>query len=31
VITLYQALGGGWNAEPSSRATAMISPSDAKR
>ena len=31
VIALYQALGGGWNAEPSSSATAMISLSDAKR
>lgn len=31
VITLYQALGGGWDAEQPSRATAMISPSDAKR
>ncbi len=31
LITLYKALGGGWDVEPSSRATAMISPSDANR
>jgi multidrug efflux system outer membrane protein len=30
-ITLYKALGGGWDVEPSPRTTAMISPSDAKR
>jgi len=31
VITLYKALGGGWDMEQPSRETAMISPSDAKR
>jgi len=31
VITLYKALGGGWDVEQPSRATAMISPSDPKR
>jgi outer membrane protein, multidrug efflux system len=30
-ITLYKALGGGWDMELSSRETAMLSPSDAKR
>jgi outer membrane protein, multidrug efflux system len=31
VITLYKALGGGWDGEQSSRVTAMIAPSDTKR
>ena len=31
IVQLYKALGGGWDMDQSSRATAVISPPDAKR
>ncbi len=31
IVQLYKALGGGWDMDRSSRATAVISPPDAKR